>query len=369
MAMTSLLLSPHFVFRVELDDQPTSLSAHPLTDYELASRLSYFLWSSMPDDLLFADADAGALQDPVVLRKTVLRMLADERASALVENFAGQWLHVRAIDNADPDPWFYDGFDDEIRESMRGEANRFFRTFMTEGRDMVELLTAKDSFVDARLAKHYGLPAVSKGYKRVFVDGVHRGGILRQGALLTSLSYPTRTSPVQRGKWVLGQLLCAEPPPPPGVESLGDEESDKDLPLRERLAMHRTKPECAACHASMDPIGLGLEQFDGIGQWRTKHGKYTLDPSGELPGAGAFKDADALIGLLAADSRLPSCMVRQVMTYALGRGLLASDDPHIVAIEKAFVAGGRRFVDLVTLVVTSEPFRMRRGEPSKEAKP
>jgi hypothetical protein len=366
----SMLVSPHFLFRVELDPDPSSTAPHPLSDYELASRLSYFLWSSMPDDTLFEVADSGMLQDDATLAAQVQRMLDDEKASALLDNFAGQWLFIRALDDHTPDYATFPDFDDALRAAMRTETELFVREFLFGDETLDRLLTADFTFANDRLADHYGLPSPGGAtLERVTLTGGERRGLLTQGSLLTVTSFPTRTSPVKRGKWVLEQLLCEPPPPPPpGVEGLTKE----DMPtgsLRERMEQHRSNPECAACHTSMDPIGFGFEQYDGIGTFRTRDQSFAIDPSGMLPGGAAFAGPLELAALLASDARLPHCMAEQLFIYALGRGPERHDQADLDAIAEGFVAGGHRFRQLAELVATSHAFRYRRGEAASEVAP
>jgi hypothetical protein len=366
----SMLVSPHFLFRVELDPDPSSTAPHPLSDYELASRLSYFLWSSMPDDTLFEVADSGMLQDDATLAAQVQRMLDDEKASALLDNFAGQWLFIRALDDHTPDYATFPDFDDALRAAMRTETELFVREFLFGDETLDRLLTADFTFANDRLADHYGLPSPGGAtLERVTLTGGERRGLLTQGSLLTVTSFPTRTSPVKRGKWVLEQLLCEPPPPPPpGVEGLTKE----DMPtgsLRERMEQHRSNPECAACHTSMDPIGFGFEQYDGIGTFRTRDQSFAIDPSGMLPGGAAFAGPLELAALLASDARLPHCMAEQLFIYALGRGPARHDQADLDAIAEGFVAGGHRFRQLAELVATSHAFRYRRGEAASEVAP
>ena len=365
--LIATLLSPHFVFRVELDEDPTDPTPHLLSDHELASRLSYFLWSSMPDELLFQAADEGILHDPAVLEQEVLRMLADPKSVALVDNYAGQWLYLRGLWDAAPDVWAFPEWNEELRASMASEAWLFVHSFITTERPMTELLTSSTSFVDQTLAAHYGMEGLELApgeFAEVDVTGVNRGGFLRQGGLLTTLSYPTRTSPVKRGKWVLGQLLCMEPPPPPpGVEGL-IEENEEATTLAEKMKQHSADPACSGCHSMMDPIGLGLENFDGIGRFRTEDNGFPIDASGALPNGVEFEGASELIDHIAGDTNLTHCMSEKLLTYALGRGVEAEDDPYLEEITNQFVEGGMTFSQLVLAIVTSEPFRMRRGEPA-----
>ena len=368
--LRAALVSPHFLFRVETDPDPAIPAPHPLTDHELAARLSYFLWSSMPDAPLRALADAGLLHDPAVLAEQVDRMLDDARAEAFVANFVGQWLQSRHVADVAPDAWYFPDFDDDLRASMAGETERFVQSFIDENRSLLELLTAHDTFVDDRLSEHYGLPALGPGWHRVTLPDGRRGGVLRQGATLTVTSYPTRTSPVKRGKWVLDQILCIEvPPPPQGVEGLVEpEEGDEPLTLREQLEKHRADPMCASCHELMDPIGLGMEQYDGIGAWRDEDAGAPITASGVLVTGDAFEGVGELVTLLAADPGLARCVASKVYTYALGRGPEAPDDDlHLDAIAADLAAAGYGFRDLIRLVAVSEPFRMRRAELPSEA--
>lgn len=371
-ALRAILVSPHFIFRVEIDPDPVSLEEHPLSQYELASRLSYFLWSSMPDASLLAAADQEILHLPEVLHAQVQRMLKDPRAQALVENFGGQWLYFRALDDVAPDPWYFPGWNEGLRTSMRAEAWLFFHSFIRGERSMLELLTASDSFIDETLAAHYqldGFFGMPGAMLEMDVSDNDRGGVLRQGALLTALSYPTRTSPVRRGKWVLGQLLCEEPPPPPpGVEGLSEEEIEAgNMTLREVLELHRADPVCAACHLLMDPIGLGFENYDGIGRWRTEESGLPVDPAGELPDGSAFLGPEGLIDILVADPSYTHCMVEQLATYALGRGVEPTDHDYLEAIAEVFEVTGHHFDDLAYLIATSAIFTHRRGEPETPA--
>jgi hypothetical protein len=360
-----VLVSPHFLFRVEIDPEPTSLVAHPVSDYELASRLSYFMWSSMPDDELFAAADAGALQDPAELQAQVVRMLADPKAESLVANFAGQWLYFRAIGpNVVKDPTMFPMFDEELRASMRTEMEMFFRSFVTESRSLKELLTSDTTYVDARLAAHYGLPAPEgTGFVEVALGDAPRRGLLTQAGLMAVLSHPQVTSPVKRGKWVLEQLLCIPPaPPPPGVDAQPPE-FDPNASVREQLEAHRANPECAVCHDTIDPLGLGLEHYDAVGAYRTIDGGKPIDATGNLPNGGAsFDDALGMAASLADSEDFARCTVRHTLTYALGRGVTPGDFPYIEEIAAEAMASDFALEDLVIAIVTSEMFRMRRGE-------
>jgi hypothetical protein len=367
--VAATLLSPRFLFKVELLDDPASPTPEPLDAYELATRLSYFIWSTMPDEALFAAAQSGALLTDEGLRAEVSRMLADPKADALVANFAGQWLYVRDIDNVFPDPWVFPEFDDALRHAMREEMRLFFASFVFGDRSIFELLTATDTWVNRRLAEHYGLPddaipADDKTWVERSVAGVGRSGVLSKAGLLTALSTPFRTSIVRRGKWALSQLLCAEPsPPPPGVEGLleqGDITQAKTL--RERMELHKTEARCLTCHKAMDGIGFALEPFNGIGLRRATDNGFPIDATGELRGH-SFDGPVELATVIADDPRLPACVIEKLLVYALGRGLTADDEPLLDRFGQDFAARGHRFPSLVELIATSEAFRSREGEP------
>jgi hypothetical protein len=360
--LRAVLIAPRFLFRVEIDADPASPAPHALDDYELASRLSYFLWSSMPDATLLELAAAGTLHEDATLRAQVARMLADEKARALVDNFAGQWLFTRALDDHQPDYQAFPEFDDALRAAMRTETELYFREFLFGDATMDQFLTADFGFVDDRLARHYGLPAPGGDFERVSLAGSERTGLLTQAGVLMVTSYPTRTSPVKRGKWVLEQLLCSSPPPPPAdIPALVVEDTPTGS-LRQRMEEHRSNPVCASCHTLMDPIGFGFEHFDGIGKYREDDHGFEIDPAGMLPDGSTFQSPAELARLLAADERLPRCMTQQLLTYALGRGAEPFDDDDIASVSSAFVVGGYRLPQLVELIVTSDAFRRRRGE-------
>ncbi len=370
LALKAALVSPHFLFRVELDEYPASTEPHRVNDYELASRLSYFLWSSMPDEDLFALAHDGTLHLPEVLAGQVRRMLADPQSDALIDNFAGQWLFIRAIEDAAPDGATWPDFDDDVRASLQAEMRLFFAGFL-DGRDMRQLLTSTSTWLDSRLVGHYELdlpegivPADGTFVEVDFPDGP-RGGLLGMGGLMTATSYPLRTSPTLRGKWVLGHLLCAEPPaPPPGVEGLSTEDETDAETLRERLEQHREDPVCASCHEVMDEIGFALEPFDPVGVHRTEYSEgVPVDASGTFPDGRSFVGPRELTAVIAADERLGGCIARQLYTYALGRGPVFEDLDPMVDIEAAFMDSGYSFEELAIAIVTSDPFLLRRGQP------
>jgi Protein of unknown function (DUF1592)/Protein of unknown function (DUF1588)/Protein of unknown function (DUF1587)/Protein of unknown function (DUF1595)/Protein of unknown function (DUF1585)/Ca-dependent carbohydrate-binding module xylan-binding len=359
--IVSVLVSPHFLYRVELDSDPDSLASHDLSQYELASRLSYFLWSSMPDEALFAAAAAGELATQPQIKAQVARMLADAKAQALVDNFGGQWLYIRGIEDILKDPATFPEFDDTLKASMREEMDRFFASFVFAPRDLRELLTATEGEIDAVLAEHYDIRLSGDGWQTVDLAAHQRGGLLGQAGVLTVASYPTRTSPVIRGKFVLDQLLCDEPPPPPSNIPALEEQSDA-VTVREQLEQHRADPVCASCHETMDNIGFGLETYDAIGRWRTEDQGYPIDATGLLYGVD-FDGPQELTALLADDPRLTSCMVEQAFTYGLGRLAEDTDEQYLHNIGMAFAAGGYTFQALAVAIASSEPFTTRRGAP------
>jgi hypothetical protein len=365
LALQGILISPHFLFRIETDPATVKPSTiHPLSQYELASRLSYFLWSSMPDDELRACADRQSLRNPDVLRAQVRRMLKDPRSHALAENFAGQWLQFRALESAHPDRDRFPNFDDYLRMSMRQETEMFFDSIVRDDRSVLDLLLGKYTFLNERLANFYGIPGVvGPAFRRVDLTGTPRGGILTQASVLTVTSYPNRTSPVLRGKWILENILNAPPPaPPPGVPNLDVSAVGSATSLRQQLEAHRKNPTCAACHARMDPLGFGLENFDAIGAWRINDGTVAIDSSGSLPDGRSFKGPDGLKTILKADrDAFAQCLSSKLLTYALGRGLERYDRPTVTAITKRVAAADYRFSNLILEIVTSRPFQMRKG--------
>jgi hypothetical protein len=362
LGLIGILTAPQFVFRVETDADPAATEPHRVSDYELATRLSYFLWSSTPDDTLLDLAAAGQLQNDEVLVAQVDRMLDDPKSEALVQNFAGQWLHARNITDHAPDYMTYPDFDEELRASYRTEIDMFFREFLTDDIPVEEMLTADWTYVDSRLARHYGLPDPGTGFQRVTLPMERSAGILSKGGLLMVTSYSRRTSPVKRGQWVLSQLLCSEPPPPPpGVEAL--EELEVMGTLRQRLEAHRTNPVCFACHSQMDPIGFGLENFDGVGMFRTMEGESAIDSSGELPNGETFTGAAELGNILAGDDRFTTCVAEKLSTYAIGRGFEGrADEAWVDDVAQRGRAQGSSLRAFITAIVTSDPFRMRRGQ-------
>jgi hypothetical protein len=365
-ALSAVLVSPEFLFRIEQDPAGiASKSAYRLSDLELASRLSFFLWSSIPDDELLATAERGDLHKPKVLEKQVRRMLADSRAQNLVRNFAEQWLHLRNLESITPDLRLFPDFDDNLRQAFRHETERHFETALREDRSVLELLKADYTFLNERLAKHYGIPNVyGSRFRRVALDkDSERGGLLRQGSVLTVTSYATRTSPVIRGKWVLENLVGAPPPPPlPDVPALKDNTVSANLSVRARLAEHRVNAACASCHNLMDPIGFSLENFDAIGHWRTLEDGLPIDATGGLPDGSTFAGVSGLEdGLLKPPDLFVSTLTEKLLTFALGRGVESYDAPAVRKIVREAQANDYRFSSVILGIVNSVPFTMRKS--------
>ena len=367
-ALRAVLMSPRFLFRIEQD--PAGIAPHTpyaLSDLDLASRLSFFLWSSIPDDELLEAAIHGSLKQPAVLEKEVRRMLADPRSEALVNNFAEQWLYLRNLASAVPDSRLFPDFDDNLRQAFRRETEMFFESIMREDRNVLDLLRANYTFVNERLAKHYGIPNIyGSRFRRVTFDTDSvRGGLLGQGSILTVSSYANRTSPVLRGKWVLTNILGSPPPPPPpNVPPLKDAaDSGKVLTMRERMAQHRANPACAGCHKLMDPIGFALENYDAVGQWRTTEGGVPVDAAGSLPDGSTFTGAAGLrLALLRNPELFVTTTTEKLLTYALGRGVEDDDAPAVRGIVRAARGDDYRFSSLVLGIVNSTPFQMRRSQ-------
>ncbi len=367
LALKRLLVSPEFLFRVE--QEPAGVepgSVYAVSDLTLASRLSFFLWSSIPDDELLAVAERGELRDSQVLERQVRRMLADPRATAFVENFAGQWLYLRNLDAVVPVQSVFPDFDDTLRQGLRRETELFFASIVQEDRSALDLLRADYTFVNERVARHYGLPNV-KGthFRRVTLPADSpRRGLLGHGSILTVTSYPDRTSPVVRGKWILENLLGVPPPPPPADVPDLEETSDGGgtLSIRERLAAHRANPSCASCHALMDPLGFALENFNAVGVWRTIDDTGRgIDASGTLPDSTAFTGVEEFRAALENSDLFVMTLAEKLLTYGLGRGVEAYDQPAIRAIVRDAAASDYRFSALIAGIVSSAPFQMRRA--------
>jgi mono/diheme cytochrome c family protein len=368
MGLQGILADPEFLFRFERTPAGVAPgSPYRISDLELASRLSFFLWSSSPDEALIQLASRGKLKDPVVLEQQVQRMLADPKADALAENFASQWLHLRNLRDWHPDPFIFPDADRNLMRSMERETELLFMSIVREDRPILDLLTADYTFVDGRLARHYGIPnVVGNRFRRVPVADESRRGLLGHASILTVTALPTRTSPVVRGKWILDNLLGAPPPqPPPDVPPLAENTEDtKPVPLRARLQAHRASPTCAACHAVMDPIGFALEGFDAVGRTREFDSGERIDPSGQLmDGTNLDGPLGLRKALLERSDLFARTFTEKLLTYALGRGLSYSDMPVTRSIVKSADQRGGRFSAVVLAVVNSVPFQMRTTEP------
>jgi hypothetical protein len=362
-ALQFILASPDFLFRVEPGPANRTSPVYRLGDLELASRLSFFLWSSIPDEPLIALAAQGKLKQPAVLEQQVRRMLADPRSKTLIDNFAEQWLHLRNLKNSNPDLGAFPDFDDNLRQAMKEETELFFDSIMREDRSVMDLLNADYTFVNERLARHYGMPNIyGSRFRRVQVPNEARRGLLGQASILTVTSYPNRTSPVERGKWILTNLLGVPPqPPPPNVPPLPDNGADgKVLSLRERMERHRANPVCAGCHRVMDPIGFAMENFDGTGRWRAKEDGAPIDASGTLFTGAKLDGVNALRQEL---TRRPDVFVgvltERMLTYAVGRGLEYYDMPAVRKIVEDARSTDYRFSSIVLGVARSVPFQMK----------
>jgi hypothetical protein len=364
--LSAILVSPEFLFRIERDPLgATPGTAYPLNDIALASRLSFFLWSSIPDDELLACAERADLHKPKILEKQTRRMLADARARNLVDNFGEQWLHLRNLESITPDLRLFPDFDDNLRQAFRRETELHFETVWHEDRSVLDLLRADYTFLNERLAKHYGIPNVyGSQFRRVTLGpDSERGGLLRQGSVLTVTSYATRTSPTIRGKWILENILGTPPPPPPGnVPALKDKTISESLSVRERLAEHRANAACAGCHSVIDPPGFALENFDAIGRWRTMDDGIPVDASGGLPDGCNFIGVSALEkGLLQRPESFVGALTEKLLTFALGRGLELSDGPAVRKIVREAKADNYCLSDIVLGIARSAPFQMRKS--------
>jgi hypothetical protein len=363
-ALAFILVSPQFLFRFEYDPPNVAPGTiYRVSDLEMASRLSFFIWSSIPDDQLLNLAIQGRLKDPMVLEQQVKRMLADERARALGANFAGQWLYLRNMQSAKPDDDLFPDFDDNLRESMKRETEMLFESIVLGDRSALDLLTANYTFVNERLAKHYGIPGIyGDQMRRVTITNDYRKGLLGQGSILTLTSMANRTSPVNRGKYVLTNILGTPPPSPPANVPPLNEAPEGSLSMRERMAQHRSNPVCANCHKLMDPIGLALENFDAIGRWRTADGEASIDPSDTMyNGIKVNGPASLRQVILSHPDQFVRTMTEMLMTYGTGRGLEYYDMPTIRSIVKDAARSNYRFSSLVLGVVKSAPFQMKKG--------
>jgi hypothetical protein len=368
LAIQNILVDPDFLFRVERDAAVLPGKAYRVSDVELASRLSFFLWSSVPDDELLDVAVRGKLKEPAVLELQVERMLRDQRATSLVTNFAGQWLLVRNMQSVAPDLEQFPLFDDNLRQAFQRETELFVESQLREDRSVIDLLRADYTFVNERLARHYGIQNVyGSHFRRVTLTDDRRFGLLGQGSLLTTTSYSNRTSPVQRGKWLLENVLGAPPPPPPAnVPPLKDNgEKGQAVSVRERMEQHRKSPLCASCHARMDPLGFALENFDAIGEWRSTEGDLSIDASGALPDGSKFEGPVGLRRfVLSKSDQFVATVTEKLLTYALGRGVESYDKPTVRRIVRDAAGTEYRWSSIILGIVTSIPFQMRRARES-----
>ena len=365
-ALQRLLADPDFIFRIERDPAGKPQSAYRLSDLELASRLSFFLWSSIPDDELLDVAAQGRLKSPAVLEQQVRRMLKDRRAKALVDNFASQWLHLREISGVTPDPHLYPEFNENLREAFRKETELFVESQFREDRSVLDLLTANYSFLNEQIATHYGIRNVyGSHFRRVALSNTERGGLLSHGSLLTVTSYPNRTSPVLRGKWLLDNILGSPPPPPPAnVPDLQESaENGRRLTMREQMEVHRKNPVCASCHVRMDQLGFALERFDPIGRMRSGDGGTPIDVSAVLPDGTRFDGLPGLRNLLVDHhEEFVATVTEKLLTYAIGRQVSYYDMPAVRKIQRDAASGKYRWSTLILGIVKSAPFQMRRAE-------
>lgn len=365
--LQAILVSPHFLFRVEVDPAPGLTGPYVVNGYELATRLSYFLWSGPPDEALLAAAEAGTLRNEAELERQVRRMLADPRAQALVDNFGGQWLRTRQLTLAQPSPTLFPTWASrQLAQAMAQETALVFRELLHADRSMLDIVDADFTYVNASLAAHYGLSGAfdpdPTRFTRVALSAQsNRRGILTHGSILTLNATPTRNSTVKRGKWALGRLLCQEPPPPPpDVPQLSTAPTSGSL--RQRMEQHVSDPACAGCHKKMDPIGFALENYDAIGAWRTMDGQYPIDARGTLPDGSSFNGALEMASAIKKDPDLPSCMVWHVFTYAMGRTPAMTDAQALADLTQAFQSRGHRMKELLVQVTLSPSFRMRSAQ-------
>ena len=359
-ALQAMLVSPQFLFRIERDPKTANSGEHAIGDYEFASRLSYFLWSSMPDEQLLRCADRKTLRTPAVLAQQVQRMLNDKKAHALVSDFGGQWLEFRGLESVHPDLTRFAKFDDYLKMSERQETEMFFEKIMRENRSLLEFLNGKYTFLNGKLAEFYGIPGIhGPEFRQVDLAGTPRAGVLTHGSILTVSSYSTRTSVVLRGKWVLENFLNAPvPPPPPGVPVLDEAKVGTSMSLRQQMEEHRANAVCASCHGRMDPLGFGLENFDAIGQWRTQDGTFPIDSSGTLANGQTFKGPRELTDLLGNQPEaFAGAVTEKMLTYALGRGLETYDRVSVKRIASDLKKSDYKFSQLVMGIVSSVPFQ------------
>ncbi|MDR3701651.1 MAG: DUF1592 domain-containing protein [Candidatus Sulfopaludibacter sp.] len=359
-AIAAMLVSPQFLFRIERDPKPGGVA--PIGDTELASRLSFFLWSSIPDDELLRLGETGKLHQPEILDAQVKRLIADPKATAFADNFGGQWLQTRSLDAMKPDPKLFPEWTPELKDAMRTETRMFFEAVMREDRPIGDFIDGKYTFLNELLARHYGIPDVTgPEFRRVELTTNQRSGVFTQASVLTVSSYPTRTSVVLRGRYLLETVLNAAPPPPPAdVPILNEAELGVARSLRTQMEQHRTDPSCAACHARMDPLGFSLENYDATGKWRTQDGKFPIDPSGQFPNGKGFADSAGMKELLKDNMpQFAGCLAEKMLTYALGRGVESYDRRTVQDLVRQMAAHDYRMQSLILGIVHSAPFRQR----------
>jgi hypothetical protein len=372
LSLRAMLSAANFLYRVEYDQNPTSLTPHLVSSYELASRLSYLTWSSMPDDALFAKAKDNSLLTSATLEAELTRMLADPKATAFIESFAGQWLDIRKLITHSVTPQVFNTYTPALSDAMLQEGYLWFQEFVNQDRPLSDWFTADFNYVNDTLAQHYGItPPGSAQLKRVAVTTDQRKGFFGLASFLTHTSFPSRTSPTLRGAWVLSELLCSPPPPPPNDVPKLDESATPDEMtepagsenVKQRLERHRTDPTCAGCHRILDPIGLGLERFDGIGRYREAYGNGDpIDPAGVLPDGTTFAGTDQLGELIGKDPRFAACIASKLYTYALGRDIETYDATSLEKLQASWTGRGLTVRNLMKEVVLSNAFRFRRGE-------
>ncbi|HXK17082.1 MAG TPA: DUF1592 domain-containing protein, partial [Polyangiaceae bacterium] len=373
LTVRAMVSAANFLYRIEYDQNPTSVTPHALSGYELASRLSYLGWSSMPDDALFAAAKDGSILQSAVLEAQVDRLLGDGKATAFIESFAGQWLAIRKLITHSVTPEVFKTYTVELSDAMSQEGYLWFQDFVNNNRPLSDWFTADFNYVNDTLAQHYGMPAPGRGAQmvRVEVTTDQRKGFFGLASFLTQTSFPSRTSPTLRGAWVLSELLCSPPPPPPNnVPKLDQSATPAEMAqpagtenVKARLERHRADPTCNACHKQLDPIGLGLERFDGIGRYREAYGNGDpIDPAGMLPDGTPFAGPDQLGVLIGQDARFPACIESKLYTYALGRDVEAYDTASLMKLQANWTTRGLNIRNLMKEVVLSSAFRARRGE-------
>ena len=370
MALTSILINPNFLFRVEQDRDVPHGDAFPISDMELATRLAFFLWSSPPDETLLELAEENKLQNDDVLRAQVKRMLADPRSASLTNNFAAQWLYLRNLESITPDLRQFPNFDDNLRQSFRGETEHLFTDVVANDRSVLGLINSDFTFLNQRLATHYGVPHVTGSHFRKvnFAPGSklasQRGGILRHGSVLMVTSYATRTSPTIRGNWILENIIgTPAPPPPPNVPNLKENTTLDFTSVRERLALHRENPACASCHDLIDPVGFAMENYDAVGRWRDFDGTLDIDSAGQLPDGSIANSAQELeAGILKRPENFVTTLTEKLLTFSIGRFVEAPDGPAVRKIVADSAKHDFRFSSIVEGIVLSQPFRMRTKE-------